>query len=193
MHIFEDPEAHYSDANSIALRNDFHIVAKGERLRPISMKVLVTYKNIGAGILSDLRYRRSIDWDVGDGAGNLECIDIVTRGVGANVVEFASNGAFLDADPRDKFSAGVIKQTLNCSLGGGACPVIGYGPRDQGIDFMFYFNSTDGVTPFSLFPGERISFKVYFGAAKDRTAARNSLNLLPDSVGVSRLLLLSIW
>jgi hypothetical protein len=28
----EDPEAHDSDANSIALRNDFHIDTKGERL-----------------------------------------------------------------------------------------------------------------------------------------------------------------
>lgn len=164
----------------------------------------VTITNTGSTAVSDVVYRRAMDWDV----PNTEFTEYVTHsGVVANLesgggnVRFASNNGFANVDPLD--SAGEIP------LGGGGegegggggeesvdrvssaavfsafsatnpisstvnIDFVDAGPADQGSVFDFAFGE--------LAAGESRIFNIFYGAAANEADALAALNMVNPSL-----------
>jgi hypothetical protein len=146
---------------------------------PSLYECTVTFKNIGQSVLTDLRYRRAMDWD-NEPNWPEQCIDFVTGT--SNDIEYTTSSPATKADPRNPNAGSVFGPSLfQCRKGGAPCPLLSYGPRDMGADFIFYLHEIDRLTPRTLLPGEASSFKVYYGGAENKTNVARALESLPAS------------
>lgn len=82
---------------------------------PNLYEVLVTYENIGTEALTDIRYRRAMDWDIPPTEFS-ECVTVITGT--SKDLEFASDDGFAQADPL----IGIGGRLFSCPNGVG-CPV----------------------------------------------------------------------
>jgi hypothetical protein len=138
---------------------------------------VVTYENIGISALTDLRYRRSLDWDLEPTLFK----DCVTIDVSSASLENANNGGILLPSPLAPLTG---RDRLGYSCPGPFCQLFDDGPSNIGVDVQFLLKECDNVTRKTLSPREIRQFKVYFGAADNKTAASAVLKKLPASEAV---------
>lgn len=137
----------------IKVTQDYH----PSPLTPNLYEVLVTMENIGATPMGDVRYRRVMDWDIPPTTFN-EWSEIHV-GTSSALVRATSDG-FMFGNPLG--SPGPFVGVPPTTLFAGSPDYFG-GPDDQGALFDFKFGS--------LAPGEKKSFRIFYGAAANRTAA----------------------
>ena len=126
-------------------------------------EVTITITNIAGYKIDDVRYNRSMDWDIPPSEFN----EVVTaKGVDASVatgkyprVLMSGNNGFMTPDPFS--SAG------SHNMGKGTGDFERYGPRDHGFTATFGFGE--------LLCGENHNFLSYYGAAEDRPALEAAL------------------
>ncbi|MGI9615009.1 MAG: Ig-like domain-containing protein [Acidimicrobiales bacterium] len=131
--------------DTMAVTHHFHPSPQTDALYEIE----VTIENISVAVLDDILYRRVIDWD----AEPTPYQEFVTVDTGnATNVLFASNDGFADPNPlsprTDRGRTGSFEDA---------------GPGDQGAMFDFAFGS--------LAPGERVTFRLFYGAAANEIDA----------------------
>jgi murein DD-endopeptidase MepM/ murein hydrolase activator NlpD len=124
---------------------------------PNLYEVKVKIENIGTTPIGDLRYRRVMDWDIAPDTFS-EFVEIHV-GTTPDLIRATTDG-FASANPLSVFSpdAGSPPTTLFR----GSTDYFS-GPSDQGALFDFKFGT--------LSAGKSVTFKIYYGAAKDRTEA----------------------
>src|SRR5262249_36368546 len=120
---------------------------------PNLFQVTVTIRNLTGAPITDLRYRRVMDWDVEPTAFE-EYVTVHTGG--ASDVLFTSDNGFATANPLDP--AGSILFTGEATHSG---------PADHGADFDFGFGS--------LAAGGTEKFNTYYGAAGTESGALAAL------------------
>ena len=141
----------------------------GVSLAPNVFQGNVTITNSGTDTVTDVVYRRVMDWDVPP----TEFRDYVSHfGVASNLeptgnVRFASNNGFVTSDPRvgpgEIFPGGSINVDF-----------FQQGPADHGSVFDFAFGD--------LAPGESRTFNIFYGAAADLAGAQAAIALLDPDV-----------
>ena len=131
--------------DTMAVTHDFHPSPQSDDLYEIE----VTIENTSAAVLDDVRYRRVIDWDI-EPTPFQEFVTVDT-GNATNLL-FASNDGFADPNPlslpTDRGRTGSFEDA---------------GPGDQGAMFDFAFGP--------LAPGERVTFRLFYGAAANEIDA----------------------
>jgi uncharacterized repeat protein (TIGR01451 family) len=133
----------------------------------------VSITNTGANPITDLRYRRAMDWDIEPTAFE----EWVTNQGSAPQLLFSSDDGFADSDPLagpsyiDSEAVCGPDYTGPCEFvdlgSGGTYPTV-TSPDDHGGLFDFGFGA--------LAVGETKTFTVYYGAAPSETDAINALN-----------------
>lgn len=145
--------------------------AYGPSLQADTFQAQVTITNTGTTTLTDLVYRRAMDWDVPPSPFN----EYVTHGgVVANLeanggnVRFASNNGFASSDPL-QFGGSIITtvDTVNTDFDKA-------GPADHGSVFDFAFGS--------LAAGQSRVFNIYYGSAANEAQARSKIAALGANV-----------
>lgn len=133
-------------------------------------EITVTYKNTHAtDSLTDLRYRRVMDFDVPEPVVFDECISIFHTS--PKFLEYAHNNPFTsDNDPRSNQSLNSLSGFASCIPGTNNCPQapgpnMDFGPYDQGAFFNFHFAG------FTIPPGGTFEFNIYYGASANKAAA----------------------
>jgi hypothetical protein len=149
--------------------------AYGVSLAPNLFQANVTITNTGSTNVSDVVYRRVMDWDV----PATEFWEYVShRGVDAHLesaggaVRYASDNGFASSDPL-LGAASIMGGTVNTDF-------VQSGPDDHGSVFDFAFGS--------LAAGESRSFNIYYGAAAnqaDALVALGKVNAEVSSLGQS--------
>jgi hypothetical protein len=142
----------------------------GVSLAPNVFQGNVTITNSGTDTVTDVVYRRVMDWDVPP----TEFVEYVSHfGVASNLeptgnVRFASNNGFATSDPGSY--PGEIW------LGGSIINVDFFqqGPADHGSVFDFAFGD--------LAPGESRTFNIFYGAAADLAGAQAAIARLDPDV-----------
>lgn len=128
---------------------------------PFLYEVAVTIENISGAPIGDLRYTRSMDWDI---APNTFSEFVTIQGTaGATNVLLANNNGFNNVNPLDfhgdiGFSGDFVDQ----------------GPADHGAHFDFGFGSLDA--------GQSHTFTIFYGAAGDETSALGALGSVQAEV-----------
>jgi hypothetical protein len=115
-------------------------------------EISVSLTNIGTADMTDVRYTRSIDWDIEPSARD----EVVTFGgmsTAASLLRISTDTA-ASPDPA---------ATRNQILSGNSL----VGPGDIGTAFDFAFGT--------LHPGESLTFKMFYGAAENQTLALTAL------------------
>jgi hypothetical protein len=143
--------------------------AYGVSLAPNLFQGNITITNTGTTAISDLVYRRAMDWDV----PNTEFSEYVTHGgVAANLeskggaVRFASDNGFASSNPL--VDAGYLSgATVNVDF-------VKNGAADHGSVFDFAFGD--------LAAGESRSFNIYYGAADNLANAKKALDTIHADV-----------
>lgn len=139
---------------------------------PNAYETTVTYKNTGTEALTNLRYRRVMDWDIAPYTFN-ECVTVETGN--SNSVELVSDDGFVTSNPFSGISGyDFTSSTFPFSK-------IGSGPRDHGAALQFLFKDDSNV-PLILLPNETFEFSVFYGAAENTVAADAVLALLGAEV-----------
>ncbi len=115
-------------------------------------EISVSLTNIGATDMSDLRYTRAIDWDIEPSAGN-EVISFGGMSAAASLLRISTE---LDASPNPGAPRDHVLSGTNIA-----------GPADLGSTFDFAFGT--------LRQGESLTFKIFYGAAENRTLALAAL------------------
>ncbi|KAG2489382.1 hypothetical protein HYH03_012212 [Edaphochlamys debaryana] len=122
-------------------------------------RVRTTILNIGAAPITDVRYKRVMDWDI-DPTPFMECVTIDwacglgATGAGGNctkptaLAHFDTNG-FASAEP--------------VTVDANPTPFIRAGPQDQGAQLTFKFGT--------LAAGDSTTFNVFYGAAANESGA----------------------
>ena len=136
--------------------------AYGVSIAPNLFQGNITITNTGSTALSDVVYRRAMDWDV----PNTEFDEYVThKGVVANLesnggaVRYASDNGFASSNPL--VGAGYVNAgTVNTDF-------INNGPADHGSVFDFAFGA--------LAAGESRTFNIFYGAAATKAGALSAL------------------
>lgn len=143
--------------------------AYGVSLAPNLFQGNITITNTGTTMLSDVVYRRAMDWDIPDTVFNEH---VTHRGVAANLetnggaVRYASDNGFASSNPLD--DAGFIRSgTVNTDF-------TDVGPADHGSVFDFAFGD--------LQAGESRTFNIYYGAAANEAAALRALDVINADV-----------
>ena len=120
------------------------------------MRVSIT--NVSGGPLSDIRYRRTMDWDIEP----TQFVEFVTIKFGspapANLRQVTDNG-FESSNPLSG-NTGILYDSGSPPAGTG---VTDSGPTDHGANFDFQFGG--------LANGATKTFNVYYGGAESETAA----------------------
>lgn len=143
--------------------------AYGVSLAPNLFQGNITITNTGTTAISNLVYRRAMDWDV----PNTEFSEYVTHvGVAANLesnggaVRYASDNGFASSNPL--VDAGSISgATVNVDF-------LKNGAADHGSVFDFAFGT--------LAAGESRSFNIYYGAADNLANAKKALETIHADV-----------
>jgi type IV pilus assembly protein PilY1 len=129
----------------------------------------VTIMNTGASAISDLVYRRLMDWDVEPTAFN-EYVTI--QGWPASALLHTSDDGFESGNPLSSYSGIIAPDNTNFTDSG---------PYDHGALFDFSFGS--------LAAGDTITFMIYYGAAlneADALAPLGAVGAEVFSLGQSR-------
>lgn len=141
----------------------------GVSLAPGVFQSNITITNLSDTAISDVVYRRVMDWDVPP----TEFREYVThKGVAANLealggnVRFASNNGFANADPLSGPSS-IDASTENADF-------TDLGPNDHGSLFDFAFGN--------LAAGGSRSFNIFYGVAANETAAENAIQILKPNL-----------
>jgi hypothetical protein len=150
------------DLTDLQVSQDYH-VSKDNQL----FEDIVTITNTGATTLTDIQYRRVMDWDVPPTEFN-EYVTIKGAGTTTDLLLSGDNG-FLDPRP------GILTGSENGrDISGGLCDggvnktdFDHCGVLDHGAVFDFGFGS--------LGAGESVTFKIYYGAAADKSSIIASL------------------
>jgi Bacterial Ig domain len=139
----------------IRVTHDYHPTA----LTPNLFEVTVTIENLSnTEAISDLRYRRVMDWDIEPTAFNeFVTIQGFDEVLNPNLL-FTSNDGFASADPLSGPSS--LGATGN---------FVDLGPTDHGALFDF---GNFGV----LEPGGKTSFNIYYGAAENESEAMDAIS-----------------
>jgi len=126
----------------------------------------VTLTNNGATTLTDVRYSRTMDWDINP----TEFHEYTTiGGLPSSKLLFSNNDGFCTPDP-------IASLTSCTAITGGSISSSGsvtnasftkQGPADQGSFFVFGFGS--------LAPGASVTFQIYYGAGVNEAAALGAL------------------
>jgi hypothetical protein len=119
-------------------------------------KDTVTLTNTSGASFADVRYSRSMDWDIPPTAFN-EYVTI-NRGTAENLV-FSNDNGFATPNPLSNPSV-IMAGTNNVSF-------TDLGPRDHGAFFTFAFGA--------LAAGESRTFNIFYGAARSESSALNAL------------------
>lgn len=136
----------------IKVTHDYH-----PSTSPNLYEVLVTMENIGATAIGAVRYRRVMDWDIPP-TTFWEWNEIHV-GTSSALVRATTDG-FRSANPLATPGPTVGSPPTTLVLGS---PDYFGGPSDQGSTFDFAFGA--------LAPGQKTSFRIFYGAAETRTAA----------------------
>jgi hypothetical protein len=143
--------------------------AYGVSLAPNLFQGNITITNTGTTAISDLVYRRAMDWDV----PRTEFSEYVTHGgVAANLesnggaVRYASDNGFASSNP--------LVDALYMNAATVNVDFIKNGAADHGSVFDFAFGN--------LAAGESRSFNIYYGAADNLTNAKKALDLIHADV-----------
>lgn len=126
---------------------------------PNLYEAVVTIENTGAAPIGDLRYRRTMDWDIEPTAFS-EFVTVVGAGASSSVLGYSDDG-FESSDPLSSLGS------INFAFGPGGPDVIDSGPNDHGANFDFGFGAL-GI-------GESTSFSIYYGAAATEDLAEAAL------------------
>ena len=133
-------------------------------------EALVTIKNTSATAITDLRYRRVMDWDIEPTAFN----ELVTiQGVGATALLFSSDNGFASGDALSARGS-ILGGTTNVNF-------VDSGPTDHGALFDFGFGT--------LAAGDTKTFKIFYGASLTEAGALTALGTVGAelySLGQSR-------
>jgi hypothetical protein len=118
---------------------------------PYLYEAVITITNTTGGDLSDLHYRRVMDWDVPPTTFS----ELVTlQGVGlGNLIDSCTNGFDVSDASQDCNGGGYVEDTNVTDLG----------PFDHGASFTFGFGS--------LLAGASRTFSIFYGAAPSEAAA----------------------
>jgi hypothetical protein len=143
---------------------------------------LVTYENTGTAALTDLRYRRIVDWDI-EPTIDVSCVTIDVKS--SPTLENVNNFGLGIPNPLDSLAG----RGVGFSCIGPSCLLTNNGPDRIGADFQFLFKECDNVTRKILSPRGIHQFKIYLGAAENKTAALAILKTLPASEAVEVSLL----
>lgn len=130
-------------------------------------QVDVTIENISGGVRKPV-YRRAMDWDI-EPTPFSEMVTIRTRGAEGTVpaaLRYASTNGFADSNPfsRPPTYTTVYDRVFGSSAVG---DIVDLGPRDHGAVFDFDFAE--------LAPGEKLTFKTFYGAAGNEEDALSAL------------------
>jgi hypothetical protein len=135
--------------------HDYHPSAS-----PNLYESVVTIQNISTSTVSDVRYRRVMDWDVEPTAFS----EFVTIETGtATALLFSSDNGFASANP--------LAGPSSIAFTGEA---VDNGPLDHGALFDFGFGS--------LAPGASVTFRIFYGGAGTETEALNALSVVGAEV-----------
>jgi hypothetical protein len=133
---------------------------------PFLYQVRVTIQNTTANDFAagDLRYRRTMDWDIPPNVFN-EFVTIQ----GVPTLLGIANGSNVLSTGDDGFATA---NALAASAGTLSCPLntnfVDCGPEDHGADFIFQFGA--------LKAGESTAFNIYYGAAPSEAQALAALS-----------------
>lgn len=132
-------------------------------LTPNLYEVAVTIENGGTTAVSDLRYRRSMDWDI-EPTSYSEYVTLQGWGVEPRLFRTSDNG-FANSNPLA--AIGSISAPVNQNF-------TDSGPDDHGAVFDFALGS--------LAAGQTTAFNIYYGGAPTESAARAAVTAVSASV-----------
>lgn len=145
-------------------------------LSDFAYKVDMTFENTCADDITELRWRRVMDWDIEPTAFSERVY--LEPGTASDLTCLHDNG-FCRADPT--ISCGGI--TVGCVASGSETDA---GVADHGAGFFFQFSDITAATP--LAQGETRSVRTYYGAANTYAQAISEMSKLGDveaySIGV---------
>ena len=125
----------------------------------------VTLTNTGASALTDVRYARSMDWDINPTEFNEY---ITVGGLGANALLFSNDDGFCTPNPLATGScAAIVSGTSNVNF-------TKLGPADQGSFFSFGFGN--------LAAGASKTFYIYYGAGANEATSLGALTAIGAEV-----------
>lgn len=123
----------------------------------------VTITNTGASTVTDVRYTRSMDWDIPP----TEFSELVTINRGTSTaLLFSNDNGFATPDPLFNPSE-IVAGTTNVSF-------VDSGPEDHGAFFTFGFGD--------LLAGSSLTFSIFYGAAPTEVAALGALGVIGAEV-----------
>jgi len=167
-----------TQTGDLMVTHDFHPATASGRL----VEATVTLENTGAALLSDVKYRRVLDWDSEPGAYS-EYVTIDGAMPVPGALERSSTNGFASPDPLSSFTGTYDPLVKPCTPPAGGTiyegpPAGAYftdqGPCDQGTLFQFDFGD--------FAPGAVRSFRIYFGAAFDEADATVAVNAVDAEV-----------
>ncbi len=126
---------------------------------------VVTITNTTGATMTDIRYRRVMDWDIPFNEFN-ENVTIAGTGSTSNLL-YSSDQGFATADPLGSRANGSIYDIGGCGL---TVDFTDCGPADHGALFDFGFGD--------LAAGESISFSIFYGSAYSEKEALVSLGAI---------------
>ena len=163
----------------IKVTHDFHPSCHTKRL----FEVTVTIENTSHNeTLTDLRYRRVMDWDAGrdlpGGRFTNECLSLLYDAASdPKYVEYANDNGFSGPNPLVPASSLRLDSCPdNCPAGG----VKDYGPFDQGSVFNFLFRQCG--KNIELPPRSTLSFNIYYGAAPNKNKADTAVRAVGATI-----------
>ena len=143
-------------------------------------EITVTYKNTSKNeTLTDLRYRRNMDWDVAPSPYH-ECVSIFyDSSSDPKYLEYSTNYGFSTSNPTSdvsRFGSFTCPDIKNCPDGG----VLNNGPSDNGAMFNLLFKECGHKI--KLPPCTKFQFKIYYGAAANKAAANRAVRAVGSTV-----------
>lgn len=120
-------------------------------------RVTVTIENTGSEAISDLRYTRTMDWDV-DPTAFSEFVTIKGTGT-TTLLRYSDDNGFSDANPFASRSA-ILAGTIDTDF-------IDSGPADHGAHFDFGFGALEA--------GKSYTFDIFYGAGANEREALAAL------------------
>lgn len=147
-----------SSLSGLTISQSYGVSASGSLLRN-----RVTITNTTAGLVTDVRYARAMDWDIPPTAFN----ELVTiGGVGATALMFSSDNGFATPNPLAP-AAALVSGTTNTNF-------TDSGPADHGAFFIFSFGD--------LGAGMSREFDVFYGATNSEATAFAALTAVNAEV-----------
>ena len=133
----------------LRVTHDFHPSPDTDNL----YEVTVTLENTSGANVTELLYRRNMDWDIYPTPFS-ECVTVQPDPSTVDFLEAASSDGFVNSNPY-------------AFLAGNPAPFTDLGPSDIGAAFQFKFNP--------LASGETTSFNIYYGAAGTQAEAEDAI------------------